>query len=144
MPTATAAPLVSPAPASSVPSPSAPASGLVPTPASGSSLIGDWRFRAETGERDIGGILQFRLEDGELVGSYISPSGSPTLLSDLQVLGNRISWNLATPRTTWQLKGTFTDTWMNGTFQTTTRTVQWTATKVSGAATTTPTPSPGP
>ena len=72
------------------------------------------------------------------MGLYVSPNGTATLLTNLEVTGNRIAWNLVTPRATWHLRGTFTDTWMNGTFQTATRTVQWTATKQSGAAATTP------
>jgi hypothetical protein len=116
---------------------------LVPTAVFDSStLLGEWRFRAETGERDIEGLLRFRLEEGALVGLYVSPSGAATMLTNLQVSGNRIAWELVTPRTTWNLKGTYTDTWMNGTFQTTSRTVQWTATKQSGSTPTTPTNGP--
>jgi len=85
------------------------------------------------------GTLRFLRREGELVGLYVSPNGPATLLSNLQVAGSRISWDLVTPRTTWHLRGTFTDAWMNGTFQTTTRTVQWTATK-SDAAGPLPTP----
>jgi hypothetical protein len=125
------------APAGTSPAP------LVPTAVFDSSvLLGDWRFRAETGERDIEGLLRFRLEGGALVGLYVSPSGAATMLSNLQVSGNRIAWELVTPRTTWNLKGTFTEDWMNGTFQTTARTVQWTATKQGAPAATTPTTAP--
>jgi hypothetical protein len=116
----------------------------VPTPIAASSLLGQWSFRAETGERDIEGTLRFEREGNGISGLYVSPAGSATLLSNLQVSGNRISWDLVTPRTTWHLRGTFSDTWMNGTFQTTTRTVQWTATKESGAAAPQPTEPPRP
>ncbi|MFN2387866.1 MAG: hypothetical protein ABR576_16560 [Thermoanaerobaculia bacterium] len=117
---------------------------LVPTPVFDSAaLLGDWRFRAETGERDIEGLLRFRLEGDALVGLYVSPNGAATRLTNLEVSGNRIAWELVTPRTTWNLRGTFTEDWMNGTFQTTARTVQWTATKQSGPAATPPTITPG-
>jgi hypothetical protein len=76
------------------------------------------------------------------VGLYVSPNGAATMLTNLQVSGNRIAWELVTPRTTWNLKGTFTDDWMNGTFQTTARTVQWTAMKQGAPAETTPTTGP--
>jgi hypothetical protein len=109
-------------------------------PIPNSALIGDWSFRAETGERDILGTLRFRREGNAMVGQYISPNGQATLLANLDVLGNRISWDLVTPRTTWHMRGTFSENWMNGTFQTATQTIQWTATKDGGAPGPTPTP----
>ena len=144
LPTATAEPFSRPAAVSTPATAITAATSPVPTTVYAASLLGEWRFRAETGERDIEGTLRFEREGTELTGLYVSPNGAATLLSNLQVSDNRISWDLVTPRTTWHLKGTFSDTWMNGTFQTTTRTVQWTATKQSGAAGPSPTAPPRP
>ena len=142
MPTAMPAPSATAAAAASA---GATPPALVSTPVfDASALLGEWRFRAETGERDIEGLIRFGTEENELVGLYISPNGAATLLTNLEVSGNRIGWDLVTPRATWRLRGTFTDSWMNGTFQTVSRTVQWTATKQSGASPTTPTITPAP
>lgn len=107
-----------------------------------SELLGDWRFQAETGERDVVGTLRFSLEASELTGLYISPQGNATKLVNLKLDGNRISWELVSARGTWELQGTVQGSSMNGTFQTITRTITWSAFKDGAAATPAASPTP--
>lgn len=104
--------------------------------------MGDWRFQAETGERDIVGTLRFLLEGAELAGVYIGPRGNATALANLKLDGNRISWDLVSARGTWQLQGTVQASSMNGTFQTITRTVTWSAFKDGSPAPPAASPTP--
>lgn len=119
--------------------PPAPSATAQPVSQALSNLVGDWQFQAETGERDIVGTLRFAMEGPELTGVYIGPRGNATALANLRVEGTRISWDLVSARGTWQLQGTVQGSSMNGTFQTITRTVTWSAFKEGSAATPVPT-----
>lgn len=132
-------------PATAVPAaatPSAPAETPTPISVAVSELLGDWRFQAETGERDVVGTLRFSLEASELTGLYISSQGNATKLVNLKLDGNRVSWELVSARGTWELQGTVQGSSMNGTFQTITRTITWSAFKDGAAATPAASPTP--
>jgi hypothetical protein len=53
--------------------------------------------------------------------------GNATELSNLRAAGNRISFDLVTPRAVWHLEGTLARDSIEGTFQTAERTIRWTA-----------------
>jgi len=113
--------------------------------ASASPLLGSWAFRAETGDRPIGGDLRFSLEGSELVGFYVGPSGKATRLISLLVSGDQIAFDIVGPLGKWHLVGTVAGDRMSGTFETITRTISWIAAKKPATTPPAPrTPSPGP
>jgi len=73
---------------------------------------------------------------------YIGSQGAATSLANLKLDGNRISWGLVSARGTWELQGTVQGSSMNGTFQTITRTVTWSAFKEGSAAIPAASPTP--
>ena len=91
--------------------------------------MGQWSFRAETGDRPILGSLAFRMEGAELAGAYVAPNGKATRLSNLTSAGGRIAFDIVGPLGTWHLVGAVAADRMAGTFETVTRTVSWTATR---------------
>jgi hypothetical protein len=115
-----------------------------PTPAAPASpLTGFWAFRGETGDRPIGGALRFWMEEGELVGAYMAPSGKATRLANLKLSGNHVAFDIVGPLGAWHLTGTLDGSRMTGTFQTVTRTIAWAAVRQrepGPAPTATPTP----
>jgi hypothetical protein len=149
-PPATSVPAAATPPVPAAATPPVPAAATPPVPAATpaptsvvvSDLLGDWRFQAETGERDIVGTLRFSLEASELTGKYIGAGGAATNLANLKLDGNHISWDLVSARGTWQLQGTVQGSSMNGTFQTITRTITWSAFKDGAAATPAASPTP--
>jgi hypothetical protein len=91
------------------------------------SLLGDWDFRADAGAGTIAGTLRFRPDPAGLAGIYVGVRGNATELSNLRVTGNRIAFDLVTPRAVWHLEGTLSGDRLEGTFQTAERTIRWTA-----------------
>lgn len=73
---------------------------------------------------------------------YIGSGGATTNLANLKLDGNRISWDLVSARGTWELQGTVQGSSMNGTFQTITRTITWSAFKDGAGATPAASPTP--
>jgi len=122
--------------------PVAPAQTATSLSSAVSSLLGDWSFQAETGERDIAGALRFQVEGAELAGLFIGQRGNATALANLRLAGNQISWDLVAVRGTYHLEGTVSGSSMSGTFRTITRTVNWTAVKEGATALPAATPTP--
>jgi hypothetical protein len=78
------------------------------------------------------------MEDSELAGAYVAPSGKATRLVRLTVGGGQIAFDIVGPLGTWHLVGTLAADRMAGTFETVTRTVPWTATRLVPPRTVTP------
>jgi hypothetical protein len=115
-----------PTPTNAPTPPAAPAAREAP-PASASSFLGEWDFRADAGTGIIAGTLRFRPDPAGLAGVYVGMRGNATELTNLQVVGNRISFDLVAPRAVWHLEGTLAGDRLEGTFQTAERTIRWTA-----------------
>lgn len=96
------------------------------------NLPGQWRFRAEAGDRPIVGTLRFWFEGSRLYGTYTGLRGNTTTLTNVRVTGNLIAFDLVAARGTWHMDGTVAGSGMSGTFQTDARTIRWTATKEEG------------
>ncbi len=101
------------------------------------SWIGEWDFRADAGKGIIAGSLRFREAGTGIAGTYAGLRGNTTELSNLQTAGDRISFDLVTPRAVWHLVGTLSGDRIEGTFQTAERTIPWSAARKGTA----PTPS---
>ena len=82
------------------------------------------------------------MEGSELVGFYVGVSGKATRLTSLQVVGNRISFDIVGPLGNWHLVGTIAGERITGTFETVTRTISWIAAKKPPAAPASPSPAP--
>ncbi len=84
-------------------------------------------FRARSAEREIGGSLRFFNQRGALAGAYAAPTGRETPLTDLNVQGEKISFGIPGAVGTWQLIGVVSSDRINGTFETISGVVPWTA-----------------
>ncbi len=126
-PSPSATPTPSPPPTSAPAPPEArPAVSVSITPST-SSLIGEWDFRADAGQGVIAGTLRFHAEAAGIAGTYAGLRGNTTELSNLRVSGDRLSFDLVTPRVVWHLEGARSGDRINGTFQTAERTIPWSA-----------------
>ena len=125
-PTATPANFPTPVSAELVRTAAAP-SAPTATPAAAPSFLGEWDFRADAGTGIIAGTLRFRPDPAGLAGVYVGMRGNATELSNLRVTGNRIAFDLVTPRAVWHLEGGLSGDRLEGTFQTAERTIRWTA-----------------
>jgi hypothetical protein len=117
-----------------------PVSTPTPLSAAAVNLPGKWNFRAETGEKPIVGTLTFWFDNASLRGTYTGLRGNSTALWNLRVTGAIIAFDLVAARGTWHLDGTVAGATMSGTFQSASRTIRWTATKIEAPATTPPGP----
>jgi hypothetical protein len=64
-----------------------------------------------------------------MAGTYAGLHGNTTELSNLSTVGDRISFDLVTPRAVWHLVGTLSGDRVEGTFQTAERTISWSASR---------------
>jgi hypothetical protein len=91
------------------------------------SWIGEWNFRADTGQGVLAGTLRFRAAGTGIAGTYAGLRGNTTELSNLSTAGGRISFDLVTPRAVWHLEGALSGDHIEGTFRTSERTIPWSA-----------------
>lgn len=92
-------------------------------------LLGEWDFRADAGQGVIAGTLRFRPEPAGIAGTYAGLRGNTTELSNLRASGDRISFDLVTPRAVWHLEGALSGDRIEGTFQTAEHTIPWSASR---------------
>ncbi len=134
--TATRAPIPPPTSSPAPPivatqAPASPAATAAPpaqvAPAAATSWLGEWDFRADAGKGVVAGTLRFRSAGVGIAGTYVGLRGNTTELSNLSAAGDRISFDLVTPRAVWHLVGTLSGDRIEGTFQTAEHTIPWSA-----------------
>ncbi|MFN2632130.1 MAG: hypothetical protein ABR610_01755 [Thermoanaerobaculia bacterium] len=114
------------------------------TPSLSSPVLGSWTFRARSADREIGGGLRFFNQRSALAGAYVAPSGRETPLTGVNVQGEKISFGIPGAVGTWQLIGVLSGDRINGTFETISGIVPWTAVRGAPPASSSPAPAVSP
>jgi hypothetical protein len=86
-------------------------------PAAARALSGTWVFHMETGDHETDGKLRFTFDGFSVSGAFIGQDDEEKHLSNIQVAGGKVSWEMDGPRGTSRALGKTDQDTMKGTLK---------------------------